>query len=94
VVTPNLQLKGKGQVRMEDQKIDATGIVKIDPELSAALIRSVNELRQFLDAQNRMDIPVKVSGTLNRIRIIPDVQGVATQIVAQKAQDLLVNLLD
>ena len=68
-------------------------MLRIDPELSAAVIRSVQELQPLTDAQGRMELPVVMQGRLPGVTVLPDVQYVASRVVATKAQELLGGLL-
>jgi len=68
-------------------------MLRIDPDLSAALIRSVNELQTLTDAQGRLEMPVSVQGSLPRVAVYPDLQYVARRVLVTKAEELIGNLL-
>ncbi len=68
-------------------------MLRIDPDLSAALIRSVNELQTLTDAQGRLEVPVSVEGSLPRVAVYPDLQYVARRVLVTKAEELIGNLL-
>ena len=53
----------------------------------------MNELSYLAQSDGRLQIPIELTGRLDRFMVIPDVRGIATQIAAQKAGDLLNQLL-
>lgn len=90
--TDSFELQGAGRVGF-DGSVNSQATLRIDPELSAALVESVHELEQLTDAQGRMHLPVVIQGALPRIAVLPDVQYVASRIIATKAQEFLGSLL-
>jgi len=88
----DFEFSGQGRIGF-DRGVHLRGIFRIDPELSQAVIRSVNELSYLAQSDGRLQIPIELTGRLDRFMVIPDVRGIATQIAAQKAGDLLNQLL-
>ena len=93
LATDSFQLEGAGRLGL-DGVLSCPSLLHVDPELSAAIIRSVAELAPLADAQGRLELPVVIQGTLPRVVVLPDVQYVASRVVATKAQELLGGLLE
>lgn len=64
----------------------------LDPDLSQALIRSVEELSFLSNAEGRIEIPVALQESPPYV--IPNVSNMATRVVSGKAQQLISNLFD
>jgi len=90
--TDSLELIGSGFFST-NLYLQLTSILFIDPELSLAMIKSVNELQTLTDTTGRLKIPVKIQGQVPRVKVVPDVSSVATALVVTKAQDLIGNFL-
>ncbi|MBN1687781.1 MAG: AsmA family protein [Candidatus Omnitrophica bacterium] len=86
VRSENFVLEGNGQFNMNGS-IACRFFYLMDPDMSNAFIRSINELQYLADTEGRLKIPVSVSGTLDRLRIMPDLQYVASRLAVQKAQE-------
>ena len=93
VVTDSFELTGTGRVGF-DGLLGCQSTLRIDPALSAAIIKSVKELQPLTDSEGRLQLPVVIQGTLPRVAVIPDVSYVASRVVATKAEELLGNLLE
>lgn len=93
LATDSFALAGSGQVGL-DGALQLPGRVEIEPKLSEALIRSVEELRFLTDGEGRMQIPVLVQGRLPRVSAAPDLNAVASRLFASKGEELLGELLE
>ncbi len=91
VATDTVQMSGTGRLGL-DGTLNCDTMLWIGPELSAAIIKSVHELQYLVDAHGRLQLPVVIQGSLPRIVVLPDVQYVASRLVATKAEELLGNL--
>ena len=92
VTSDGFALDGEGRVGF-DGVLNVHAWLRIDPELSEALARSVEELRYLNDAQGRMTMPLVIQGQLPRVAVLPDVQYVASRLITTKAEEVLGNLL-
>jgi len=92
VVTETFELAGTGHLRL-DQTFSSHLTLRIDPGFSAAIVQSVNELQHLTDAQGRLELPVVIQGTLPRVAVLPDVQYLASRLLATKAEELLGDFL-
>jgi hypothetical protein len=93
VATDTFELVGRGRVMLEGA-LDLNTLLRVEPVLSEALIRSVNELQVLVDSHGRLEIPVAIQGPLNRVDVEPDVQYVLSRLAATKVEDLLGGLLE
>jgi hypothetical protein len=90
--TDTVTLTGTGQVGL-DGTLEVRSILRMDPELSVAVIQSVNELQALTNPAGELELPVVIRGRLPRVAVAPDVQYVASKVVVTKAVDLIGDLL-
>jgi len=93
LATEELEVNGRASVDLQG-RIGGTAMVKIEPELSAALIRSVEELKYLLDQDARVNIPIRVAGSVERPIVIPDVGFLAQKAVVATATQLFSQFLE
>ena len=92
VVADTFQLEGSGSLQ-GDGNLGLQTLLRIDPELSLAIIQSVNELQVLADAQGQLEIPVRIQGILPEVRVRPDLRYVASRLVTTKAEEWIGGLL-
>ena len=92
VATDSLTLAGSCQLSLEGD-LQFPGRVQIEPQLSAALIRSVEEMRFLSDEQGRLEIPVLVQGKLPKVSAAPDLNAVASRLFSSRGEELVGQLL-
>ena len=92
LATDLCELEGAAAMEL-DGTLTGPLTLRIEPELSAAMIGSVKELQNLTDAKGRVEFPVMLQGKLPRVVPIPDVQYVASRLVVMKAEELLGNFL-
>lgn len=85
-------LSGSGRVGL-DGTMDIRAILRIEPVLSAALIKSVNELQALADAGGQLEIPLTVQGRAPQVAVLPDLNYLASKLIVTKVQDLLGDFL-
>ncbi|MBI3083446.1 MAG: hypothetical protein HYY90_03700, partial [Candidatus Omnitrophica bacterium] len=61
--------------------------------LSAAIFRSVEELRTLANASGELEVPLAIQGQAPRVAVLPDLRYVASRIVVTTAVDLIGQLL-
>ena len=88
VATDTLELEGSGRARM-DGSLSIPARVKIEPQLSVAILHSVEELRFLADEQGRLVIPVEIQGKLPQVAVLPDVSAVGQEAVGTLLEKLL-----
>jgi hypothetical protein len=88
IATEDLALSGNAAVSF-DGALDAHAVLAVEPALSAAAIRSVRELQYLTDGQGRIRLPVRMSGTTERMILSPDLQDVASRLAVTKAAEML-----
>ena len=92
LASESFELKGTAHIDLAGP-LNAQTVILIDPTLSGAMIRSVEELRYLTDNSGRLQIPLDIQGSLTHPRILPNVRSVATSLAATKAQEYLGRLL-
>lgn len=88
LVSDTFVLNGRMVIAL-DGSFSGTAVLRLDPDLSAALIRSVTELQYLTDAEGRLEIPVQVQSDGRRLAIAPDLQYVAAKLAVVKTQEVL-----
>lgn len=76
-----------------DGAVHLRSTLLIDPAFSSAIIQSVNELQQLTNSAGEMAIPLSIEGQAPHIVPVPDLQYIASKILATKAINLLDQLL-
>ena len=90
--TDTFRLVGQGTVGL-DQTLAFRTRLYLEPELSAAMMQSVNELRGLANAAGELEIPVTISGKAPQVAMTPDLNYVASKLITTTAIDLLGSLL-
>jgi len=91
--TDTFGLMGTGHIGV-DGALEVRSTLRIDAPLAVALIHSVKELQALTNSAGELELPLTVQGHLPHIAVLPDMQYVASRLLATKAQDLLGSLLD
>ena len=68
-------------------------LAAIDPEFSAALMKSVRELGYLTDRQGQIVIPFSLQGTTAHPQLSPDLQDIASRMAVSKTQELISGML-
>lgn len=93
VATEDFELTGEGRIHLSDRALELPALLRIEPELSAALIRSVEELQVLADLEGRLKLPVRVQGKLPRLAVMPDLESIGAGLLAGQVQDWVGGLL-
>ncbi len=88
ISTEDFQLMGAATVTL-DGNLAAQTMLLIEPQLSAAFIRSVEELRYLANTQGVLQIPIKIQGRLPHVKPFPDLQYVGSRLAVSKAEELI-----
>ena len=91
IQTDSFQLVGDGSLDLNNN-LSGAFMLSMDPDLSNAFIRSVEELAYLNDSQGRMQIPLTLRGSVSKPQILPNLQYVASKLAVAKAQDLIGSL--
>lgn len=92
IATDVLTLRGSGQISLTG-RVDLRTVVRIDPTMSEAIFRSVQELRPLATAEGEIEIPVAITGSANSLSVQPDMNYIVSKVIASKAADLIGQLL-
>ena len=93
VETDTFELGGAGQAGL-DGSVNAKATLTVEPQLSAAIIRSVAELQYLTDKQGRLEFPVTIRGHAPRLALLPDVGHLASHLTREKAEELIGDVLN
>ncbi len=85
-------LTGAARVGL-DGRLSGQVTLAVEPGLSEAIIRSVNELQALADEEGRLSLPVDVQGRLPQVTVLPDLGDVASRLVATKTREWLGSVL-
>jgi hypothetical protein len=92
LASDSFEIEGAGDVGLNGA-VAVQSMLRIEPDLSAALMRSVEELGALADAKRRLELPLMIQGTLPHVSVAPDLQYVASRVLVIKAQERLGNML-
>ena len=92
IASDSFEIRGSGQANLKGALLFPAEI-RLDPALSGAVIRSVEEMRFLTDEQGRLTLPVLLQGTLPNVSVLPDVNYVAQRLITSKGEELLGELL-
>jgi len=85
-------LEGKGSIGL-DSNIDLTCVIHFAPDFSADIVQKAKDLRNILDEQDRLTIPLKLRGKTPGLSVTPDLSKLlkagTQKILQEKAGDLL-----
>lgn len=94
VATDSFRLEGSGTYGLDQGAVAGTSLLSIDKDLSAAMIRSVEELQYLTDSKGELQIPLSFRGNVPEVAVTPDLQSVAAKVAAQKAKELIGGYLE
>jgi len=94
VVSQTFTLTGTARGDWTNETFQAQFSVFLDPDLSLALIRSVEELRFLAGPDGRIEIPGSLQGAGGKISFVPNVPDLASRVVAGKAQQVFNGLFE
>ncbi len=92
VSTDSIQIVGSGQAGL-DGRVNFPLLLFIEPELSNALIHSVNEFQALADTDGRLQVPVILQGIAPNITPVVDLQYIASKLAVAKTRELLAGMV-
>lgn len=94
VQTDSFAIQGGGSYNLPSSTLGAQTNLFVEPELSAALIRSVKELEYLTDRKSgALMIPMNIQGRVPQVEVKPDLQYIASRLAVAKTQDVLGSFL-
>ncbi len=93
VSTDTFDIRGTGQFGLNGS-VEMQTFISIEPDLSKAFIRSVNELQYLTNPEGQLQIPIQVTGVAPDIRVMPDVPYVASKLAVSKTQEVIGKILE
>jgi len=92
VVADSFELHGSGRLGLDGSLACQADLV-IDPNLSLALIKTVNELEYLLIDGKRIAIPITIRGKPDELRILPDLRYIAKRVAVVKTTEVVTGLV-
>lgn len=92
VRTEEFGLIASGRVGL-DGVVAIAATLQIEPELSAAIVRSVKELQALANQQGELQLPLVIQGQAPQVAVLPDLKYVASRVLVTTAVDALSRLL-
>jgi|GEM_PF-831692 len=93
VGTDMAEVAGTLSLALASPSLAGPVMISVEPELSAAIVRSVNELQTLADQRGRLQLPATVRWPGNP-PVIPDLQYIAERVLVNKVGDLLQGLIN
>jgi hypothetical protein len=93
VRSDTFEVAGTGRIDLSG-RMNLRAVLRVEPQLTAAIIKSVNELRALADADGQLAIPVTVQGQAPQVAVLPDVEYLASRLIATTVQSLIGTLLE
>ncbi len=92
IETDTFELTGSADA-LFDGTVGGSAVLRVDQELSAAMIHGVSELEYLADAKNRIQLPVVFQGKSPKILVAPDLNYLTQHLLGNKVQDIVGGLL-
>ncbi|HXV27903.1 MAG TPA: AsmA-like C-terminal region-containing protein, partial [bacterium] len=86
-------LRGTGSFGLNGS-VEMQTFLSVDADLSKAFIGSVNELQYLTNPQGQLQIPIRISGIAPDLRVLPDLQYVASKLAVSKTQEVIGKILE
>lgn len=87
--TDTFRLTGAVGYGLAQGAVQGNAMLTIDPALSGAMARSVEEVQLLMNEKNEVQIPLIIQGIIPKVTVMPDVTSVAARVATQKAKDLI-----
>jgi len=92
--TDSFQMTGAGTYGLSQGDVAGNAMLAIEPELSGAMTRSVEELQYLMSPKKEIQIPLTIGGRVPKVTVMPDLQAVASKLATQKAQEMIGGYLE
>lgn len=93
VDTSDFTLVAAGYVGLKGGYLNLQTRLFLSRDLSAGAARVVPEIAALADANGRLEVPIRVSGTVGRPSIAADAQSIAARVAMSRGQELITGLL-
>jgi hypothetical protein len=94
IASDTFEVLGSGAANLRTGQLRFPAQIRLEPALSAALIRSVEELELLADEEGRLSLPIVFDGILPRVAVGPDLEQVAQRLFLSKGMALVGRLLE
>ncbi len=93
ISSDTFNIRGTGAFGL-DGRVDMQTFLTIDPDLSQAFIKSVQELQYLTNPEGQLQVPIRISGVSPDVRVMPDVPYVASKLAVSKTQEVIGKILE
>ncbi|MBU9889261.1 MAG: AsmA family protein [Candidatus Omnitrophica bacterium] len=93
VATDSFQMTGSTTYGLRQGAVNGEAVLAIEPDLSAAMIRSVEELQYLTNERKEIRVPLTFRGNVPQMAVMPDLTFVASTIASKKANEVIGGLL-
>ncbi len=94
IFSESFAITGNAQFDLAKNYLTAPMTLVMDPDLSAAFIRSVEELQYLTDRDGRLAVPFLAQGVAPDIRVQPDIPYITSRLAVAKTQEVLSGLFE
>lgn len=94
IATDSFVATGSGTYGLNEGSVTGKVLLAIEPDLSSAMTRSVEELQYLTNEKKEIQIPLVIQGLIPKVVVMPDVSHVASKMAAQKAREVLGGYLE
>ncbi len=88
IQTDTVRIQGRGRIGLGGQ-LDIAATLGVEPALSAAIVKSIQELGVLANRQGELEIPVVIQGQAPRVAVLPDLSVIGPKLVTTTIVDLL-----
>lgn len=89
MATDSFQIAGSTTYGLERGAVDGEAVLSIEPDLSGAMIRSVEELQYLTNDKKEIRVPLVFRGNVPQVTVMPDLTFIASTIAAKKANEMI-----
>jgi uncharacterized protein involved in outer membrane biogenesis len=86
------ELFGRGQISMAGA-VNCEATLVLAPDLSAMLLQNVPQIQYIADPNGNLAIPVKIIGSAENLKVLPDMNYVLSRVLATKGSELIGDVL-
>lgn len=94
IATDSFEVTGSGTYGLNQGSVTGNVLLAIEPDLSSAMTRSVEELQYLTNEKKEIQIPLAIQGVIPEVAVMPDISHVASRMATQKAREVLGGYLE
>lgn len=94
IATDSFGVTGSGTYGLNQGSVTGNVLLAIEPDLSSAMTRSVEELQYLTNEKKEIQIPLAIQGLIPEVAVMPDLSYVASRMANQKVREVLGGYLE